>query len=120
MSKIPVIAVDFDNTLVDWLDDERCVPKKGAATAMQRLKDRGCELVIYTCRIGIAKENGNVERVVSEIERILNEFEIPYDSIHLGTKIIADAYIDDRAVPFKGDWAKTCEETEKMIFVKNR
>lgn len=115
MSENPIIAVDFDNTIVDWVDSE-CVLKRGARQSMQRLKDLGCTIIIHTCRIGIAKENDNLATVVEEIKRILDEFEVPYDSIHLGTKVIADAYIDDRAVAFRGDWSKTCDDTERLLF----
>ena len=115
MSDNPIIAVDFDNTIVDWVDSE-CILKRGAQQAMQRLKDDGCTIVIYTCRIGIAKENNNVDSVVAEIRRILDEFEIPYDSIHLGTKVVADAYIDDRGIAFRGDWAKAYDDTQKLLF----
>lgn len=115
MRESPIIAIDFDNTIVDWVDSE-CVLKRGARQAMQRLKDLGCTIIIHTCRIGIAKETGNVAVVIEEIKRILEDFEIPYDSIHLGTKVIADAYIDDRAVAFRGDWSQACDDTEKLLF----
>ena len=118
MTRNHVIAVDFDNTIVDWIDAETCAVKKGAVRALQNLKDKGCTIIIHTCRIGIAKQNGDVESVVDGIKRILTEFEIPYDSIYLGTKIVADAYIDDRAIAFRGDWVAAQSETEKLLFGK--
>lgn len=116
MSRKPIVAIDFDNTIVDWVDENNCVLKRGAVAAIQRLRDRNCFITIHTCRIGIGKQNGDLDTVVSEIRRILDEFGVPYDSIHLGTKVIADVYIDDRAVAFRGDWGKAVAETEALIF----
>lgn len=115
MPQNPVIAVDFDNTLVDWLDDDNCVLKKGALQAIIRLKDSGCRIIIHTCRVGIAKKNGDLGQAVDGIRRILDSFGVPYDSIHLGTKVIADAYIDDRAVAFRDDWQRAVEDTELLL-----
>jgi hypothetical protein len=112
----PIIAVDFDNTLVEWLEDNDFRVKTGAKDALQRLKARGCHIIIHTCRVGIARKSGTLDQELMEIERILDELEIPYDSIHLGTKVVADAYIDDRAVPFRGDWGVTLEQTMRFLF----
>lgn len=112
----PIIAVDFDNTIVDWLDSERCVLKKGSLEALRTLKNKGCSIVIHTCRIGIAKSNGDLSEVLESIRNILDEFDVPYDSIHLGTKAVADAYIDDRAVPFRDNWQQTLIDTEQLVF----
>jgi histidinol phosphatase-like enzyme len=116
MPRNPVIAVDFDNTIVDWLDSERCILKPGSREALKTLKKKGCTIVIHTCRIGIAKSNGDLSEVLDSIRSILDEFDVPYDSIHLGTKAIADAYIDDRAIQFRDNWQETLLETEKLVF----
>lgn len=116
MTHSPIVAIDFDNTLVELLDSGHYILKPGAAEAIQALKNKGCTIVIHTCRIGIAKGAGNIKEVVDNIQSILDQFDIPFDMIHMGTKVVADAYIDDRAVAFTGDWDRTRIETEKLIF----
>lgn len=116
MTENPVVAVDFDNTIVETLETGSYLLKKGAAEALRSLKSKGCTIVIHTCRIGIAKGNGDLAEVIETIQRVLEEFDVPYDSIHLGTKVVADAYIDDRAVTFRGNWTDTQKEAERLIF----
>ena len=114
--KRPTVAVDFDNTLVEWLEDGRCIAKPGAKKALTSLRSRGCKIVIHTCRIGISRVDGKMDAVVEEISNILDELDLPYDAIHLGSKVIADAYIDDRAVPYRGNWDETLEDAKRMMF----
>lgn len=111
----PVIAIDFDDTIVEWVNESHCVLKEGVAEAFAMLKAEGFSIVIHSCRIGIAKESGQLEGALSEMRDILDNFSIPYDSIHLGTKVVADVYIDDRAIPYRGNWEETCLETRKFI-----
>lgn len=111
------IAVDFDNTLIERDDNGLFSAVPGAAEAMQRLKGKGCRIVIYTCRTGIAANNRSLNAEISFIETMLSEHNIAFDEIFLGEKLIADFYIDDRAIPFRGDWQKTVNESEKCIDV---
>ena len=112
----PVVAVDFDHTIVEMLESGSYAIKAGAVEALRSLKSKGCTIVIHTCRIGIAKGNGDLSDVIETIQSVLDQFDVPYDSIHLGTKVVADAYIDDRAVTFRGDWTEAQKEAESLIF----
>jgi hydroxymethylpyrimidine pyrophosphatase-like HAD family hydrolase len=100
------ICVDIDGTLVHyekWQGDNhfgKLVP--GAAEAMKKLKEKDWFIIIYTTR-------GNKEAV----RKFLNENNIVYDSINenpyqpdnaIGGKLLADVYIDDRAITFDGNW----------------
>jgi beta-phosphoglucomutase-like phosphatase (HAD superfamily) len=94
---VPWVCVDFDHTLVE-LD----TPLPGAKEAMQSLKDKGYGIIIHSCN-----NKG-------WIEKVLRANDIPFDyiwdaSVDKG-KPVADAYIDDRAVGFAGDWKATVEE----------
>ena len=102
---MPTLAVDFDGTIAYYrgyagrgvfLD-----PIPGAATALQRLKAQGWDIVVFTCR---TEED--------ELRAYLNAHDIPFDAINVGMdpamecsgKVYADIYLDDRAVTFR-DWA---------------
>jgi hypothetical protein len=103
-----IIAVDFDNTLVDSEDGE-VVPVPGAAESLSRLRQEGHYIIIHTCRTGIASAQGELSDEVRFIEQCLRRFGMDYDEIHVGEKLVAHIYIDDRAVAYEGDWGETLE-----------
>lgn len=112
-----LIGVDFDGTLHDW---EHPVPGRrmgppfpGAKEAMQALRARGYRILIHSC---------NRPKVIRDW---LTYWEIPFDHIwgelpgQEGTKPICVAYIDDRAVGFKGDWSTTLSNTLDLLGESN-
>jgi hypothetical protein len=110
-----IISVDFDNTLVSSDSNGNSFPVKGASQAMKTLKALGCHIVIHTCRIGIAMENGHLKDELNFIQSVLKSNDIPFDEIHLHTKPIADYYIDDRAIQFDGDWEAPVKKIASAI-----
>lgn len=96
---VPTVAVDLDGTLAEydgWKgDDVIGEPRPGAAESMQRLKKMGVRVIIWTTR-------GNRDQVGSW----LKEHDIPFDHINrnpdqpegASDKVIADVYLDDKAV----------------------
>lgn len=94
----PIIAVDFDGTittetnLTDFSLDTPLQPHCHAV--LTRLKNRGCRIILWTCRAGVHLDeairycelNGIPIDYVNE-----NIPELPWDS----RKIYADYYVDD-------------------------
>ncbi len=111
------IAVDFDDTLIDEMEDGVFCAYQGAAEALTELRAQGHKIVIYTCRIGLAQARGRdfLRKEILAIEQALKENEIPYDSIFMGEKMVADVYIDDRAIRFTGNWEETLPKVESSI-----
>lgn len=113
------IAVDFDNTLFvnEYPEVGLLVP--GASKFMKKLKDAGHLLLIWTCRTNTGlHDKENVTKDLEMIAAKLTEHDIPFDEIVSGEpgKLMADFYIDDRAVGcplrfWKGkpvvDWQQT-------------
>lgn len=106
------ICIDIDGTIshfIEWQGPTvfgEVIP--GAAENIQRLKDADYFIIIYTTRTD-----------KDEIAEFLNRNSIPFDAINenpqqpdnaIGGKPIADVYIDDRNVPFNGDWDKTFQD----------
>jgi hypothetical protein len=107
-----VIAVDFDKTINKYKDgwqgkgiyDE---PFEDTALYLNKLKELGCTIIINTCR-----------NEQEEIKKYLNQNKIPFDYINkninknpnTSNKIDADAYVDDKAIRFNGNWEKTFED----------
>jgi histidinol phosphatase-like enzyme len=112
---LAVIAVDFDHTLFTETPSGEAVPLPHAREAMVELKRQGHHLVIHTCRTTVAREDGNLADELQWIAATLNEHGIPFDEIYAGDKLIADAYVDDRAVGFRGDWNATLSELGQRL-----
>lgn len=102
----PTVAVDLDGTLTDGQYTGKKItakPRPGAKKALESFNEAGYKIIIFTVR-GDKKE----------IRRWLDEHEIPYDHINENPsqpkdssgKVIASAYVDDRAVDARESWTK--------------
>lgn len=110
-----VVCVDFDLTLVDWSSlDAIPEPLPGAVEAVRELERRGYEVVILTSRFSPtwweahcgpgedpdAFGYGQEALVLQSLRDMgLGHLRVTAE------KVPALAYVDDRAVPFSGDWA---------------
>jgi len=92
------LAVDFDGTIADKVNDE-LVLKAGAKEAMQKFKDAGCYILIDSNRANsYRKKEGTVEKSLIEMKTFLDIHQIQYDAIagltfKIDGKPIADFYI---------------------------
>lgn len=98
-----IIAVDFDGTLVEHEFPKIGKPKMKVIKFVKELKDRGCKLILWTCREDI--ESGNY---LSQAVEFCKQYGLYFDAIndniqpyknHLFTncrKVYADLYIDDK------------------------
>jgi hypothetical protein len=114
-----VICIDFDATLFPWggiSDDIQPLP--GAVETVKALKDKGYKIVIFTSRMSPTwwKAEGwendmytNITQWGIVCDRLIR-YGIPFDLITC-EKVPAIAYIDDKAIEFRGDW----EEIRKRL-----
>lgn len=102
----PVVAVDFDRTIMD--DEGRLI--SGAKESLAHLKSTGWKIIIWT---------GNPD--LDRVKEFLQQNEIPYDHINENPdtdkkmptrKVFFNATVDDKAVPFEGDWRRALTELE--------
>lgn len=101
MSKYKVLAIDFDHTIHDTANPvpgkKMGAPIVDAKEALQHFRAQGYQIVIHTAwRIG---DDGRLK----VIKDWLDFYGIPYDDI-TNIKPKADAYIDDKAIRFEGNW----------------
>lgn len=97
------ICVDIDHTLCRSTGPDSYAsaePIPGAREALSRLREAGLVLVLFTGR------HFNHWQVTVDW---LRRHHFLYDHIVFG-KPPARFYVDDRAVPFEGDWAKVSQE----------
>lgn len=116
------IAVDFDGVIHSYergWDDGSIygTPITGAKEFLNLLK-KEFEIVIFTSRI-IDDEDGKKEK---ELRNWLTKYEIPFDDIK--EKMIAIAYVDDRAVKVnrterKFSWSNAYEDIKTLSKVKS-
>lgn len=102
------ICIDIDGTISHFIEWQGPTVFgeviSGAAENIQRLRNAGYFIIIFTTRAD--------KDIIAEF---LSRNSIPFDAINenpsqpenaIGGKPIADVYLDDRNVPFDGDWDK--------------
>src|SRR4030042_1055167 len=111
--KPKIIAMDFDGVISDgfgW-DGKNSIfhpPIAGVREAFLFLQEHGGLIVIYSARCD-----------VKAVEKYLDDNMIPFDYINdhpyipdnlrswkaEGSKLVADVYVDDKAILFDGEWS---------------
>jgi hypothetical protein len=107
------IAIDFDGVIHQyskgWYKGEIYDPPvKGTREAITKLKNEGHKIIIFSVRTNKIYHQG--EGQLQLMRNWLAEHNIPYDKIWNYGKPIADVYIDDRAVTFRGNWEQTLND----------
>lgn len=110
--KLKTIAIDFDGTIVDNRFPEIGPAIPGAVSAIQKLKNDGHTLILYTCRCG-----GTLDAAIQWLQKqgILFDYvntNLPENIKDFGgdtRKIYADFYIDDKSFGVSIDWGKILE-----------
>lgn len=107
------IAIDFDGVLADYSKgwqgkDVFGDMIKGADSATQVLKENGWKIIVFTTR-----------EATDALRKWLADNNISYDYINENPdapedaqkgKVIADIYLDDRGICFRGEWKWVLEE----------
>lgn len=109
------IAIDFDGVIHEYskgwnggaIYDN---PVAGTKEALEKLKSEGHYLMIFSTRNNFIfrKKDEPDQKIV--MEEWMKKHEIPYDKIWTAGKPMADIYIDDRAISFKGNWSNTLND----------
>lgn len=107
-----ILAVDFDQTIKDdslvHTGYRMGPPAVGAITVLNRLKDAGHQIIIFTAR------NVQDERVYKAVADWLDYFKIPYHGITNIKKTEFDVYIDNRALHYTS-WQQVDTDINKLL-----
>jgi hypothetical protein len=111
-----VVAVDFDGVINSYISGwkgptETDAPVLSAAESLETLYNRGYKVIIFSTR---ANTQEGIDTVREYLRRHTKNNELA-DAIEVtDQKPIADMYIDDRAIPFNGDWEETLKRIEEF------
>lgn len=113
------VAIDFDGVLhgysQGWQDGRIYDPPvAGSREALEAMKAQGWKIYIYSTRSNklYHKEQFKDQELAMKIW--LEEHKIPYDRIWGFGKPMAEIYIDDRALTFRGNWEETLREAQEF------
>ena len=105
------IAVDFDHCL--W-KNERNEPAEGFRDFLDEVHSLSWKVIVHSCnRPAFIRQMCELHDL--RIDAIWGE--LPGQE---GQKPVASAYVDDKGVQFRGDWASTTEEVLKFITPPDR
>lgn len=123
-----IIAIDFDGTICQNEYPDIGDPMPLAIESIKKLKERGHDLILWTCRQGDLLDNA---------VRWCEEHGIPFDLVNehepnnlrafggvAGNKVFADIYIDDHNLGGFPGWERAMElikeaEATKLEWTKN-
>lgn len=110
----PWVAVDLDGTILSYESgygesNTFGEPLPGAREALNELQQLGWRVSIYTARFQDLDE-AETQELKDMLADYLVAAEVPFDDIWVGRKPQADAFVDDKALRFEGDWATIVEQ----------
>jgi hypothetical protein len=115
---MPTIAVDFDGTISRYEGWKGLgtfgPPIKGCREELQKLRAAGWTIILFTTR-GLD---------IREVQKYMFDNNIPYDLVNCNTldaplnvsdkKVLANVYLDDRAITFDGEWEGMAEKVKNF------
>jgi len=113
------IAIDFDGVIHSysrgWQGGEIYDPPvEGTHEALTELRAKGWKIYIFSTRTNKIYHKNDHPPQEERMKTYLEEHGIPYDKIWSFGKPMADIYLDDRALNFRGKWVDSLQEIEQF------
>ena len=111
MSHPKIAVIDFDGTLCTWNFPDVGEVQPDAREALLKLKELGYLIQIHSYRTVTYWDRSeckyNRAQHIALIHQFMQDNELPYDELIVNPnmdKPMAELYIDDRAVGYRGNW----------------
>jgi len=119
MEQLLKAIVDFDGTICKFMFPGVGPPESNVKEGLQKLIDAGFRIVIHSARTASywEREQDRVKHL-KVIQDFMEENNLPYDEILVDVncdKPMADVYIDDKGVAYRGDWLQTATEAIELV-----
>jgi len=113
------IAIDFDGVIHaysrGWQGGQLYDPPvEGTREALTKLREKGWKIYIFSTRTNKIYHKNEQPTQEEQMKNYLNEHGIPFDKIWNFGKPMADVYLDDRALTFRGNWSEALHEIENF------
>ena len=110
-----IINCDFDGTICDFEYPAMGELKKGVIEALQKFKDDGFDIRIFSCRTSeeVVKYPIDRQGQKRKMEQYLDDKKVSYDEV-LNINKPVGIFIDDNAVGFRNNWEEISEEVDKL------
>ena len=106
-----VVCIDFDGTICTGDISRPEDLRAGVLEAMKELKRKGYRILIHSCRIHPLMSR----KYAAEMLEFLKVKGVPYDEVWCGRgKPIADWYVDDKAIFYRGNWEEVMETMRRF------
>ena len=107
MTHEKIAIIDFDGTICTFAFPEVGTLQPDAREALLKLKELGYQIHIHSCRTATYWNRGSNERnrQIALVHNFMENNDLPYDKLILDTdKPVAELYIDDRGIGYRGNW----------------
>jgi len=117
MAHEKIVIIDFDGTICTYEFPGVGTPQPSVREALLKLKELGYQIHIHSCRTATYWGRGAEERnhQITVIHDFMEENDLPYDKIILNVdKPVAELYIDDRGIGYRGSWLDVIRQVELL------
>jgi predicted HAD superfamily phosphohydrolase YqeG len=99
------IVIDWDDTLVYWRDGPEGEWIPGAKEFLKFCKRQGWKIIVASARANFAEGEAQIRKTLDAARHM---------DVTIAPKPLGFAYVDNRGVPFDGNWSVARERVRQL------